>query len=132
MTDRDMSHDLDGMFSDRNAGQLVSVKQTRTRVMRSPGLRPAARMAGGDIRNLTPAIGRPMFARANRNLTPAMARSINARGPKNMGLPMFKVPGDLADDLGTITLPMIGTVSLMTVAIGVAAGYLGYKMFKKA
>lgn len=38
MTDRDMSYSLDGVFSTRNQGQLVSTVQTQSKTIRTPGL----------------------------------------------------------------------------------------------
>jgi hypothetical protein len=128
---RDMSYELDGIFSSRGAGELVTVKQTRTRVTRSPGLAPAARMAGGDVRNLTPAIGRPMHRPHPRNISPALARSLGLPMAKSLALPIFSRPGDLADGdslAGTVTLPVIGTVSVGMLAVAALAGFAAFRL----
>jgi len=40
MSDREMSYDLDGIFSTRNQGQLVASIPTQTKMIRTPGLTP--------------------------------------------------------------------------------------------
>ena len=71
MTERDMSYSLDGVFSTRNQGQLVSTVATQSRTVRTPGLASVSEQlanfghamgaetapaAGGDMINL-PVIG---------------------------------------------------------------------------
>lgn len=40
MSAREMSYDLDGIFSTRNQGQLVASVPTQTKMIRTPGLTP--------------------------------------------------------------------------------------------
>jgi len=40
---RDMSYALDGAFSTRNQGQLMTLAKVQTKAMRTPGLLPAGR-----------------------------------------------------------------------------------------
>lgn len=130
MTDRDMSYELDGIFNTRNAGELVTVQQTRTRVRRSPGLAPAARMEGGDVRNLTPAIGRSMSIGMGRKIGAGNPRNLSIGMGRNLGNPMFRRPRDLADDMGAITLPIIGTVGVMSLLLAAVGGFAAYKFLK--
>ena len=126
MTDRDMSYELDGIFNTRNAGELVTVRQTRTKIRRSPGLAPAARMSGGDVQNLTPALSHPMRSRRPRNISPGMARSLGLPMARSLSNPIYRVPNDLGD----ITLPLVGTVSVMTLLLAAAGGFAAYKFLK--
>jgi len=126
---RDMSYELDGIFGTRNAGELVTVQQTRTRIKRAPGLAPAARMAGGDVRNLTPAIGTPMRGPLPRTISPALARSLGIPLAKSLEKPIFNVPRDLAG-LGDVNLPIVGTVSVGMLALAAGLGFAAYKLMK--
>jgi hypothetical protein len=128
---RDMSFDLDGIFSTRNAGELTSVKQVRTRVTRAPGLERAHRADGGDVTVLTPAIGRKMHASAPRPILRFPAKPLDASAGRSLTTPFYHRPGDLAG-LGDVTLPVIGTVSTISLALAAVLGYVGYKMLKKA
>ena len=50
MSQREMTYDLDGVFSTRNQGQLVSAAATQQRTVRTPGLIPLQRtMAGYEV-----------------------------------------------------------------------------------
>ncbi len=133
---RDMSYELDGMFAGRNAGELVSVRETRTRIKRSPGLAPVARMAGGDVRNLTPPLAHRMHASHPRNIVRPGYHSLGLPLAQSLSRPIFSQPGDLAGDdydssydmpfdgmngfMGmpdSINLPIVGPVNTM-VALG--------------
>lgn len=147
--ERDMSYELDGMFSGRNAGELVAVRQTRTRIKRSPGLAPVARMAGGDVRNLTPAIANRIPRSHVRNIVRPGYRSMSIPLAKSLSMPIFKQPGDLADydaaydmpfdgisgALGlpdTINVPVIGPVNTMVaIAGGAVAAFALFKLIKR-
>ncbi len=100
---RDMSYDLDDVFSGRNAGELVSHQVTKTRVLRTPGLRVLS----------TPHA---------TNLDPHMDTSLSH--------PLSK---SIADTLaGDIELPVIGTVSVGKVAVGAAIGLAAwYFIFRR-
>lgn len=120
MADRDMSYELDGVFASRNAGELVSVHQTRTKVVRASGLQrlgsplgtpKTTRLAAKPYTNLDRGMGTPMRGSANRNLNPPMSRP--ATGLSDGYLPM----GGLGLDL-----PLIGTVSWPQLGIGLAIG----------
>lgn len=135
---RDMSYDLDGMMSTRNAGELVAVRQTRTRVQRSPGLSPVARMAGGDVRNLTPAIGRSLRIPNGRPLFKHAPRPLDAAGPRSIQKDFYNRATDLAGDdmpfdggMGAINLPIVGAVSVTSVALAGVLAFVGYKMLFK-
>ncbi len=123
--ERDMSYELDGVFAGRNAGELVTVRQTRTKIGRAPGLAPAARMAGGDVRNLTPALAHKMSRPHPRNISPALAHSLGIPMAHSLANPMFRRPSDLAGD---ITLPVIGTVSVVGLAVAAGLGLLVWRM----
>lgn len=126
--ERDMSYELDGMFSGRNAGELVTVQQTRTKVVRSPGLHPVARMPGGDVKNITPALAerlrasqpRPIFGKGFSPLSIPMAKSLSK--------PIFHQPSDLAEYDDDYDMPFDGVGSFLdtmppaakTVLIGAA------------
>lgn len=142
---RDMSYELDGMFANRNAGELVSVKQTRTRIQRSPGLAPAARMAGGDVRNLSPAMATRIPSSGVRNIVRPGYRSMSLPMARSLSMPIFKQPGDLAEYdmpfdgisgmLGlpdSITLPVVGPVNTMVaIAGGAVAAFAIFKLLKR-
>ncbi len=90
---RDMSYDLDDVFSTRGAGELVSHEVTKTRVLRTPGLRVLSAPKPTDI-------------------DPHMDHSLSN--------PLSK---SIADTLaGDITIPVVGTVSVGKAAVGAAIG----------
>jgi hypothetical protein len=132
--ERDMSYELDGMFSGRNAGELVTVQQTRTKVVRSPGLHPVARMPGGDVKNITPALA--------QHLNASKPHSIFGKGFKSLGLPMakslskpiFHQPSDLAEYDDDYDMPFDGigfldTVPPMAKSVIIGAAVLGALYF---
>lgn len=133
---RDMSYELDGMMSTRNAGELVAVRQVRTKVQRSPGLTPVARMSGGDVRNLTPALGRSLRIPNGKPLFAFKPKHLDAAGPRNIQKDFYNRSADLAGDdmpfggMGSINLPLVGAVSVMTLAVTAAAVYFGIKLLK--
>lgn len=47
MSQREMTYDLDGVFSTRNQGQLVSTVATQQNTVRTPGLVPLKRTLSG-------------------------------------------------------------------------------------
>jgi len=137
---RDMSYELDGMFANRGAGELTTVQQMRTRVTRAPGLAPMARMAGGDVRNLTPAIGRSLKIPNGTPLFHRQPKRIDAAQPHNLEKGFFHKAGDLADyedemqfdGLDTlVNLPIVGPVSVKTIALSAAVAGLGFWLLKK-
>ncbi len=93
-TQRDMSYDLDSIFSTRNQGELISTPIVRTKVMRTPGLR---QLRGPEA----------------QHLDPSMSRSL--------AVPMSSKLTDLSG-LGDIELPVVGAVSVKNLAIGAAVG----------
>lgn len=133
---RDMSYDLDGMFAGRNAGELVTVQQTRTRVQRSPGLAPMARMAGGDVRNLTPLMAHKLGYSRPRPILRHPSKRIDASGARNIQKSFYTPASDLGDnevvfgDLGAVNLPIVGMVSVGALALAAGAAFVGYKLLK--
>ncbi len=97
---RDMSYDLDDVFSGRNAGELISEPVVKTRVLRTPGLRV---LEGPQTKSLDPALDRSL--------------SIATGIPLDQG--MYTKAGDLAGD---INIPVIGPVSVTQLAVGAAIG----------
>lgn len=142
---RDMSYELDGMFAGRNAGELVTVQQTRTRVKRSPGLTPVARMPGGDVRNLTPFMARRLPSSHPHNIVRPGYRSMGIPMAKSLSKPIFAQPGDLADDdmpfggvdgfMGlppAINMPFVGPVNTYVVLGAGAVLALGvFKLLRR-
>ncbi len=137
---RDMSYELDGIFATRGAGELTTVQQTRTRVTRAPGLAPMARMAGGDVRNLTPSIGRSLKIPNGTPLFHRQPKHIDAARAKNLEHGFAHKANDLADyeddmqfdGLDTlVNLPLVGAVSVKTLALAGVAAALGFYLLKK-
>lgn len=98
MTERDMSYDLDGVFSTRNQGQLISSTPVATQMTRVPGLAPVR--------------VRPQYTPIKGALS-GMGEYVDA--PNYSG-------GSLVDTalkgLGReINLPLIGAVSVGTLAV---------------
>jgi hypothetical protein len=89
---RDMSYELDDVFADRNAGELVLTEQRKTKVLRTPGL---------------------------RDLSLPLAQSLPSPTSQSLALPLARESDDLAGD---INLPGIGPVSVQKLAIGAAVG----------
>ena len=133
---RDMSYELDGMMSTRNAGELVAVRQVRTKVRRSPGLTPVARMSGGDVRNLTPALGRSLRIPNGKPLFAFKPKHLDAAGPRSIQKDFYNRSADLAGDdmpfggMGSINLPLVGEVTVTKLALFAAAAFVGYKLLK--
>ena len=113
MTDRDMSYDLDGVFSTRNQGQLISSTPAATKVTRTPGLAPVRI--------------RPQY-KAIKGSIEGMGRPVGeyVEAPSYSG-------GSLVDTalrgLGAqINLPVVGAVSVGTlVAVGGVLWFLTRK-----
>lgn len=129
--DRDMSYELDGVFAQRNAGELVKVVQTKTRVMRAPGL------AASNVHATNRGLGRRVPGPTTQRLNPPMATAIahehvspmqRATRPTQViptehvvpatGLADAYVP---MDGLG-LTIPGLGTISWAQLGIGAAIG----------
>ncbi len=89
---RDMSYELDDVFADRNAGELVLTEEVKTKVLRTPGL---------------------------RHLDPPEDHNIPTPTARSLSIPMASPMTDLAGD---ITLPIVGAVSVQKLAIGAAVG----------
>lgn len=103
-TQRDMSYDLDSIFSTRNQGELISTPIVRTKVMRTPGLR---QLHGPEAQHLDPKMDR------------------------SLAIPMSHKLTDLSG-LGDITLPVVGAVPIKNLAIGAAvAAALWYFVLRK-
>lgn len=113
MTDRDMSYDLDGVFSTRNQGQLISSTPVATKVTRTPGLAPVKiRPSYKPIKGAIEGMGRPLGE--------------YVEAPSYSG-------GSLVDTalrgLGAqVNLPVIGAVSVGTIAAaGIALWFITRK-----
>lgn len=133
---RDMSYELDGIFSSRNAGELVSVKQTRTTVKRSPGLAPVGKFSSKGYYSITPSSGSNLTPpMALHNLTRPLGRNIDGNAGKNLTPRFYKNPSDLAEDFDDqmegLTLPLIGEVTITKAAIAAGIGFLVYKLLNK-
>jgi hypothetical protein len=100
---RDMSYALDGAFSTRNQGQLVSTQRIQTQTMRTPGLVQVRDSNAGGMG--TPSPG-------------------GASMPRKAG-GMSGLPGMGAFD---ITLPIIGTISWPSLLFGAAIGIVAWKL----
>jgi hypothetical protein len=101
---RDMSYDLDDVFAGRNAGELLTEEVTKTRVLRTPGLRV-------------------LPAPHAQNLDPRMDQSLSNPLGRSLSNGIDTVPNDLAGLLdGDINLPIVGAVSKKQLAIGAVAG----------
>lgn len=124
--DRNMSYELDDVFASRNAGELVSVAPARQRIVRSSGLTQVSNLPLGTR------LGTPK----TRRLDPPMSRRIPSQharriaGPQDprltQGRPTVMASGladaySPMDGLG-LTLPIIGTVSWGSLAVGAAIG----------
>jgi len=102
MTERDMSYELDGVFSTRNQGQLISSTPVATKMSRTPGLAPVrVRPSYVPIKGAIAGMGRPVGE--------------YVEAPNYSG-------GSLVDTalkgLGAeINLPLIGTVTVGTLAV---------------
>lgn len=102
MTDRDMSYSLDGVFSTRNQGQLISSTPVVTQMSRVPGLAPVrVRPSYTPIKGAIAGMGRPLGE--------------YVEAPNYSG-------GSLVDTalrgLGAeINLPLVGTVSVGALAV---------------
>lgn len=113
MTDRDMSYDLDGVFSTRNQGQLISSTPVATKVTRTPGLapvkiRPQYRALKGAISGM----GRPL------------GEYVEAPSYSGGGIVDAALKGLGAE----INLPVVGAVSVGTLAlVGVGIWFITRK-----
>lgn len=104
---RDMSYELDDVFSTRNAGELIEEQVMKTRVLRTPGLRVLA----------TPQA---------QSLDPALDHSLSNPLGVSMQGGFYAKANDLAGD---INLPFIGAVSTQQLALGALAGGLVWFLF---
>lgn len=143
---RDMSYELDGVFSGRGAGELVQVRPARTRIGRTPGLKQQT------THSISAPLSHPMHQQRPHSITAALAmRNLDASRGKSLNAPFYRNPSDLAgeeDDLacddpmgeyadagepmpgmGDITLPIIGTVSKTGLVIAGIAGVIAWKLF---
>lgn len=102
MTDRDMSYDLDGIFSTRNQGQLISSTPVATKITRTPGLAPMKiRPAYKPIKGAIEGMGRPLGDYVE---APSYSGgSLVDKALRGLGAP--------------INLPVIGAVSVGTIAV---------------
>jgi hypothetical protein len=146
---RDMSYELDGVFSGRNAGELVQVRPARTRIGRTPGLKQQT------VRSISAPLSSPMHSQRPHNITAHNTKSLAHGLGKSLNAPFYRNAGDLAgeeDDLacddpmgeyaddadmpfsgmGDITLPFVGPVSKTGLVIAGIAGLIAWKMFKRA
>jgi hypothetical protein len=150
---RDMSYELDSVFSGRGAGELVQVQQTRTRMSRTPGLQQTPRSTVTKIsaplaHKLSTSHPHNITARlSQRNLDASMGRPLNAKlytepsdlagvedlacddGDMGMGMGDMDA-GDPMPGMGDITIPGIGPVSKTGLIIAGIAGFIAWKLFK--
>ncbi len=119
--DRQMSYELDGAFSQRNAGELQTVHVAKTRIGRTGGLTALRQGDGFHTKRLTTArSAKPLFqANISRLPTPRSA---------SLAIPVSENAGDLADyDMGAINLPVIGTLNVTQILIGAVLGMVAMK-----
>jgi hypothetical protein len=117
-----MSYELDGAFAGRNAGELRQVTQSKTVVQRTPGLEvttPSEDPEAFDTGTTTAIMD---YRGANReirdqdspvNLDPAMATPIRDYSP---------YPDPQMAGLADLSIPGLGKVNVLHLAIGVAVG----------
>jgi hypothetical protein len=139
---RDMSYELDGVFSGRNAGELIQVKPARTRIGRAPGLmqqRPAA-----TTHRISAPLSTPMHEPHPHNITAHNTKSLAHGLGKPLNASLYHYPDDLAgeedlacddadmpfDGMGDVTLPFVGAVSTTGLVLAGIAGLIAWKMFK--
>lgn len=152
---RDMSYELDGVFSNRGAGELVQVKPARTRIGRAPGLQQQRPASQG--RNISAPFATAMHEPHPRNITAHNTKSLAHGLGKPLNAAFYNRANDLAGDedlacddgdmgmgmgdmdagdpmpgMGDITLPFIGPVSKTGMVIAGIAGLIAWKMFKRA
>ncbi len=89
---RDMSYELDDVFSSRNAGELIDEQHFETKKLRTPGLRV---------------------------LTPTESHAL--AHPHDVALPV-PTSTPIMDLAGDVNVPFIGPVSTQKLAIGAAVG----------
>lgn len=120
--DRDMSYELDGIFANRNAGELVKVTTTKTRMTRSPGLASLGqRVAGPTTRRLNPPMSHPISHESPspmQRATRATATIPHEAWKPATGLADAYSP---MDGLG-LTVPGLGTISWAQLAVGATVG----------
>jgi hypothetical protein len=103
MVDRDMSYELDDAFAGRNAGELQEAEVVQTRTMRTPGLK---------------SLTRPLYT----------AERIPATTPDTWDGGYTAATG-LADM--TLDVPVLGSLSVKSIAIGAVVGALALWAFKQ-
>ena len=109
MAERDMSYELDGIFSTRNQGQLISSSPVATQVTRTPGLtpmrvRPTARAIPGSVSGMGEYVEAPNYS--GGSMVDQVLKGLGAE----------------------INLPIIGSVS---VGMGLLAGLGVYFLLKE-
>ena len=98
--DRDMSYDLDAAFAGRNAGELQSVKPSRSRIRRTGGI--VVETPDGDPEALDAVEATVVSDVASPYPQPQMA-----------GMGAFSAE---------VNIPVIGRVNVLHIAIGAAVG----------
>jgi len=148
---RDMSYELDGVFSGRNAGELVQVRPARTRIGRTPGLmqqksrhsaRPISAPFYSPTHTDTP---HSITAHNTRSLAHSPDKTLNAKfynrapdlaGDEDLACddPMgeYEDAGDPMPGMGDITLPFIGPVTKTGLVIAGIAGLIAWRLLKRA
>jgi hypothetical protein len=133
--ERQMSYELDGAFAARNAGELQTVHVAKTRIARVGGLQQLPRGNGFRNSKLTQGANFLTHKLTGKSAQPLFKSGVSRiAGPvtDSLALPIGSKPTDLADyDMGAITLPVIGTLSITQIAIGAALGMLAMKLFSK-
>lgn len=120
MADRDMSYELDGVFSTRNAGELVSAERPKMKIVRNSGLKrlgtplgtpKTTRLLPTPYTNLNHSLGTKMGTPRTTSLDPAMSHP--ATGLADAYSPMAGLGLDV---------PFLGTISWQQIAVGAAVG----------
>jgi|GEM_PF-6904947 hypothetical protein len=147
---RDMSYELDSVFSGRGAGELVQVQQPRTRMSRTPGLQQTTRSS---VTKISAPLDHKLSTSHPHNITAHNTKSLAHGLGKPLNARFYTEPSDLAgiedlacddgdmgmgmgayddDDMpfGDLTLPFIGPVSKTGVAIALISGFIAWKLFK--
>jgi hypothetical protein len=98
---RDMSYALDGAFSTRNQGQLISTQRVQTQTMRTPGLVALRDSNSGGMGTPTP---------GGAGIRPAGVAGLPGMGGFEL------------------TLPIVGTINWPSLLFGAAIGILAWKL----
>lgn len=102
-TQRDMSYELDSIFSTRGQGELIATPVVKTQVLRTPGLR---QLRGPEAQHLDPRMDHTLA-------TPHPTKLMDLSG------------------LGDIDLPIVGPVSAQNLLVGAGVALAAWYFFLK-